>query len=79
MVSTEKQKKWWITGKEGYENVEMECASMAACARMRGVIFGQLLFTGDTLANIDNHNPRNWGDNTKSLSVELATDSVIKL
>lgn len=25
--------------KEGYETVEMECASMAACAEMRGVIF----------------------------------------
>lgn len=65
--------------KEGYETVEMECASMAACARMRGVIFGQLLFTGDTLADTDNHNPRNWGNDTEPLALELAMDAVIKL
>lgn len=30
---------------EGYSVVEMECASMAACAKMRGVLFGQVFFT----------------------------------
>ena len=56
--------------------VEMECASMAACAKMRGVLFGQLLFTADSLANVDEHDARNWGDGTFSTAMELALDAV---
>lgn len=57
---------------EGYSVVEMECASMAACAKMRGVIFGQLLFTADSLANVDKHDKRGWGVNTFAAAMELA-------
>ena len=49
---------------EGCSVVEMECASLAACAKMRGVVFGQLLFTADSLANVEAHDTRNWGDGT---------------
>ena len=61
---------------EGYSVVEMECASMAACAEMRGVIFGQLLFTADSLANIDAHDGRNWGNDTFAAAMELALNAV---
>ncbi|RDU23657.1 nucleoside phosphorylase [Anaerosacchariphilus polymeriproducens] len=64
---------------EGYSVVEMECASMAACARMRGVAFGQLLFTADSLANVDMHNIRNWGLNTFTTAMELAMNAVTEL
>ena len=47
---------------EGCIAVEMECASLAACARMRGVLFGQVLFTADSLADVDAHDIRNWGN-----------------
>ena len=47
---------------EGYSVAEMECASMAACAKMRGILFGQVLFTADSLANVDAHDIRNWGN-----------------
>lgn len=62
---------------EGYSVVEMECASMAACAKMRGVTFGQLLFTADSLANVEEHNGRNWGDDTFAAAMELAMDAVV--
>lgn len=61
---------------EGYSVVEMECASMAACAKVRGVVFGQLLFTADSLANVDAHDGRNWGNDTFAAAMELALDAV---
>ena len=64
---------------EGYSVVEMECASMAACAKMRGVIFGQLLFTADSLANVDKHNERNWGNEYFTYAMKLAFDSVLEI
>jgi len=56
---------------EGYSVVEMECASMAACAKMRGAEFGQLLFTADSLANVAEHDPRNWGNGIFATAMEL--------
>lgn len=57
---------------EGYSVVEMECASMAACAKMRGVSFGQLLFSADSLANVDAHDIRDWGNNFFAAAMKLA-------
>ena len=64
---------------EGYSVVEMECASLAACARMRGIEFGQLLFTADSLANVDAHDIRNWGSDTFAVALILAMDAVTML
>lgn len=44
---------------EGFSVVEMECASLVACAEFRNIVFGQLLFTADSLANIESHDTRN--------------------
>jgi len=59
---------------EGCDVVEMECAALAACAQFRGAIFGQILFTADTLAIPDAHNDRDWGasswENVFKLSLE---------
>ena len=64
---------------EGYSVVEMECASMAACAKMRNVIFGQLLFTADSLANVEKHDCRNWGNGLFSIAMELALMAALEL
>lgn len=64
---------------EGYAVVEMECASMAACGKMRNVQFGQLLFTADSLANVDEHDIRNWGNDTFAVAMRLAMDAVVEL
>lgn len=64
---------------EGYSVVEMECASLAACARMREIVFGQLLFTADSLANVEEHDIRNWGDGIFSLAMKVAFDAVVEV
>lgn len=61
---------------EGYSVVEMECASMAACAKMRGVLFGQLLFTADSLADVDAHDIRNWGNDFFAASMRVAMEAI---
>lgn len=48
---------------EGCRVVEMECATLAAVARFRGVRFGQYLYSGDVLADFDNYDERNWAKN----------------
>lgn len=60
---------------EGCSVVEMECASLAACAEFRNIIFGQLLFTADSLANIESHDTRNWGNRHFDLAMDLAMDA----
>ena len=46
---------------EGCAVVEMECAALAAVAQLRGVVWGELLFTADSLADLDNYDQRDWG------------------
>ena len=61
---------------EGCSVVDMECAALAACAQFRGVKFGQLLYTADSLANADKYDERGWGfdslEKALFLSLELA-------
>lgn len=62
---------------EGCSVVDMECAALAASARMHGVRFGQILFTGDSLAG-DEHDPRDWGRSSHELALELALEAVTR-
>lgn len=64
---------------EGYSVVEMECASLAACAKMRGITFGQLLFTADSLADVEEHNERNWGNKHFAYAMKLAFDAIVEM
>lgn len=56
--------------------VEMECASLAACAEFRDIKFGQILFTADTLANIDAYDERNWGEDSFEKALYICLDIV---
>lgn len=62
---------------EGCMVVEMECAGLAACAKFRRAEFGQILFTADTLANVDCYDERDWGGESfeKALHICLAVIS----
>lgn len=64
---------------EGYSVVEMECASMAACAKMRGVLFGQVLFTADSLENVDAHDIRNWGNDFFAAAMRIAMEAITQV
>lgn len=63
---------------EGCSVVEMECAALASCAQLRNIKFGQLLFTADSLANVDSYHERDWGkeswEKALMLSLELISD-----
>lgn len=61
---------------EGCTVVEMECAALAACAELRGVAFGQLLFTADTLANLDAYDERDWGAESFAKALMICLDVV---
>ncbi len=64
---------------EGCSVVEMECSALAACAKMRGAIWGELLFTADTLAEAEHYDERNWGDDSTGYALELCIESVINI
>lgn len=64
---------------EGYSVVEMECASLAACAKMRGIVFGQLLFTADSLANAGEHDTRNWGAGGFAAAMRIAMEAAAQI
>lgn len=63
---------------EGCSVVEMECAALAACAQFRGIQFGQLLYTADSLANADAYDERGWGAESPKkalyICLEIAKD-----
>jgi len=61
---------------EGCSVVEMECSALASCARFRNVTFGQILFTQDSLANVDMHDERNWGADSFDKAIAIALEAV---
>ena len=64
---------------EGCSVVEMECSALAACADFRGAIFGMILYTADSLADVDKYDERSWGGNAYEYALTLCLDAVIKL
>lgn len=64
---------------EGCLVVEMECASLAACAQFRGAEFAQLLYTADSLADTANHDARGWGGDSVLPALHLCLDIAAKL
>lgn len=66
---------------EGCSVVEMECSAIAAVAKLRGIRFGQLLYSGDILTDYQNYDERGW---TKNLSAReklfyLSLEALLKL
>ena len=64
---------------EGCAVVEMECSALAACAKMRGAIFGEILFTADSLANVEEYDERGWGGDSFAYALKLCMDAVLEL
>lgn len=64
---------------EGCLTVEMECASLAACAQFRGIRFGQLLYTADSLADARNYDQRSWGEDSLKPALQLCLDIAVNL
>ncbi len=64
---------------EGCSVVEMECSALAAVSAFRGATWGMILYTADSLADVDKYDERNWGDNAYEYALTLCLDAVIKL
>lgn len=64
---------------EGCSVVEMECSALASCSKFRNIIFGQILFTADTLADINNYDERGWGECSLEVALFLCLESVINI
>ena len=62
---------------EGCSVVEMECAALAACAELRGAVWGELLYTADTLADADRYDERNWGGDSVACALGICIDAVL--
>lgn len=63
---------------EGCTVVDMECASLAACARFRKKEFAQILFTADTLHHF-RHDQRGWGKESRDAALELGLEAVRRM
>ena len=61
---------------EGCNTVDMECASLAACAEFRGADFGMLFFTADSLADLDNYDRRGFGTASLEPALGLCLDII---
>lgn len=61
---------------EGCAVVEMECAALAAVAQLRGAVWGELLFTADSLADLDNYDQRDWGGEAFDKALEFCLEIV---
>lgn len=59
---------------EGCTVVEMECAALAACCRLRGAQFGQFLFTADSLADVHEYEARDFGKDSHEKALLLGLD-----
>lgn len=64
---------------EGCLTVEMECASLAACAKFRGVEFGQLLYTADSLADAQKYDERGWGFDSLEPALALCLEIAVNM
>ena len=64
---------------EGCSVVEMECSALAAVAAFRGATFGMILYTADSLADVDKYDQRNWGGNAYEYALTLCLDAVLRL
>ncbi|MBR5682760.1 MAG: nucleoside phosphorylase [Ruminococcus sp.] len=62
---------------EGCDTVDMECASLAACAKFRGIDFGMLFFTADSLADLENYDRRDFGVASLEPALRLCMDIIV--
>lgn len=64
---------------EGCSVVEMECSALAACAAFRGADWGMILYTADSLADVDKYDMRTWGGDAYEYALRLCLDAVSRL
>lgn len=64
---------------EGCSVVEMECSALSACATFRKATWGMILYTADSLADVDKYDERHWGGNAYEYALTLCLDAVLAI
>ena len=64
---------------EGCSVVEMECSALAAVSAFRGATWGMILYTADSLADVNKYDERNWGGNAYEYALTLCLDAVLNI
>ena len=64
---------------EGCKVVEMECSALAAVAEFRDSIWGQILFTADSLSDVEKYDPRNFGQDSEEYALEIGLDALLNI
>ena len=59
--------------------MEMECSALSACAAFRKVVWGMILYTTDSLADIEKYGERRWDGNADEYALALCLDAVLEL
>ena len=59
--------------------MEMECSALCACASFRKVIWGMMLYTADSLADVERYDERHWGGNADEYALTLCLDAVLEI
>ena len=50
-----------------------------SCASFRKVIWGMILYTADSLVDVEKYDERNWGGNAYEYALLLCLDAVKKI
>ncbi len=58
--------------KEGCKVVEMESSALMSVAAFRKASFAQILFTADSLADVDNYDDRNFGRDVQPAAMQIS-------
>lgn len=64
---------------EGCVVVEMECSALAAVAAFRGATWGMILYSADSLADVEQYDQRNWGGSAGEVALRLCLEAVLRL
>ena len=57
--------------------VEMECSALAVVIEFRGAVWGEILFTADSLANVEKYDPRGFGGDSIEYALRLSLDALL--
>ena len=79
LINPETKEKVEYRKKEGCAVVEMECSALSACAAFRKVIWGMILYTADSLADVERYDERHWGGNADEYALTLSLDADIEI
>lgn len=64
---------------EGCKVAEMECSALAAVAKFRDALWGQILFTADSLSDVEKYDPRGFGEDSIEYALKLGLDTLINI